>query len=127
MKQLLVGLAFAMGIVLGAPGWADDLDTERAIVGQLQEPHRILLMRHAAAPGIGDPPDFDLADCDTQRNLSEAGREQARGLGERLRAAGLEEIRVFAGPWCRNADTARLLGYGEPEILDALGSIISYQ
>ncbi|WP_028490887.1 histidine phosphatase family protein [Thioalkalivibrio sp. ALJ15] len=123
VKRLLLGLALVVGCLFGTPVWADELAAEHVIVAQLQEPHRILLMRHAAAPGIGDPPGFDLEDCTTQRNLSELGRDQARELGERLRAAGLAEIRVFAGPWCRNADTARLLGYGEPEILDALGSI----
>ncbi|ADC71420.1 Phosphoglycerate mutase [Thioalkalivibrio sp. K90mix] len=123
MKRLLVGVVCVLGWILMAPLWANDLASERALVAQLQEPHRILLMRHAAAPGIGDPAGFELEDCSTQRNLSAAGREQAREIGERLRAAGLDAIRVFAGPWCRNADTARLLGYGEPQILGALGSI----
>lgn len=110
----------AVGMV---PAAADELAAERAIVAQLQEPHRILLMRHARAPGVGDPAGFDIEDCATQRNLSAEGRAQARETGERLRAAGLDAIRVFAGPWCRNYDTAELLGFGEPEVLEALGSV----
>ena len=40
-------------------------------------PGAVLLMRHATAPGTGDPPDLRLGDCTTQRNLSEEGRKQA--------------------------------------------------
>ncbi|WP_038054256.1 histidine phosphatase family protein [Thioalkalivibrio sp. ALJ1] len=123
MKRWM-GLALAMLVVVGiSPAAADDLSAERAIVEQLQEPHRILLMRHALAPGIGDPAGFEVEDCATQRNLSAGGRAQARETGERLRAAGLDAIRVFAGPWCRNFDTAELLGFGEPQVLEALGSV----
>ncbi|WP_038047847.1 histidine phosphatase family protein [Thioalkalivibrio sp. ALJ16] len=111
-------------MVLPTAVMAEDLAAERAIVEQLGEPHRVLLMRHALAPGIGDPQGFDVEDCSTQRNLSDGGREQARASGERLRAAGLTSIRVFAGPWCRNLETAELLGYGTPTVLeDALASI----
>ena len=34
----------------------------------------VLFIRHALAPGIGDPKNFLLSDCDTQRNLNEEGR-----------------------------------------------------
>ncbi|WP_018949673.1 histidine phosphatase family protein [Thioalkalivibrio sp. ALMg11] len=123
MKRFVV-LVFWMAVfAVTPPLLAGDLAEERAIVAQLQEPHRILLMRHAIAPGIGDPSGFDVGDCSTQRNLSEEGRAQAREIGERLRAAGLEELRVFSGPWCRNRDTAALLGFGEPEVLEAMGSV----
>jgi broad specificity phosphatase PhoE len=68
-----------------------------------------LLMRHAqTVPGIGDPPGFRLGDCATQRNLSEAGRAQARRLGERLRARGLRIDEVRSSQWCRCLETARL-------------------
>lgn len=123
MKGVIV-LLFALALAGGGfPAMADELAPERALVAQLHEPHRVLLMRHALAPGIGDPPGFDQEDCATQRNLSDEGRAQARAIGERLRAAGLDGIRVFAGPWCRNRDTAALLGFGEPEVLEALGSV----
>lgn len=44
----------------------------------LREGRAVLLMRHAIAPGTGDPANFQLGDCSTQRNLDQAGREQAR-------------------------------------------------
>jgi hypothetical protein len=45
----------------------------------------IVLLRHANAPGVGDPPGFQLDDCSTQRNLDDVGRAQARALGARFR------------------------------------------
>lgn len=70
----------------------------------------VVLYRHALAPGGGDPPGFRLGDCSTQRNLSEAGQEQARRLGQALRER-LGAVRVgavWASPWCRTLETARL-------------------
>ncbi|PWG62599.1 histidine phosphatase family protein [Spiribacter halobius] len=81
-----------------------------------------IVFRHAIAPGTGDPPDFTLGDCSTQRNLSAAGREQARAMGERLRANGLDDLPVYTSRWCRCRDTARLLGLGEPQALPSLDS-----
>ncbi|WP_245888811.1 histidine phosphatase family protein [Halomonas denitrificans] len=79
-------------------------------------------MRHALAPGIGDPPDFRLSDCATQRNLSEAGRAQARGIGERFRERGIEVGEVRSSRWCRCLETARLLGLGDVIPTPALDS-----
>ncbi len=70
----------------------------------------VVLYRHALAPGGGDPPGFRLDDCRTQRNLSEAGREQARRIGEALRQrlGAVTVGAVWASPWCRTLETARL-------------------
>ncbi len=81
-----------------------------------------VLLRHALAPGTGDPPEFELGDCSTQRNLSAAGQEQARRIGERLRELGLGDAPVFTSQWCRSSDTAYLLGLQPPEPLPALNS-----
>jgi phosphohistidine phosphatase SixA len=71
-----------------------------------------LLMRHARAPGTGDPAGFQLGDCATQRNLDDQGREQARRIGEAIRAAGISVDLVLSSAWCRASDTAALLGLG---------------
>jgi phosphohistidine phosphatase SixA len=68
----------------------------------------ILLVRHAFAPGVGDPPSFRLDDCGTQRNLNEAGREQARRIGEAFRKKGLVPAQVLTSQWCRCRETAEL-------------------
>lgn len=68
----------------------------------------VLLMRHALAPGVGDPADFQLGQCRTQRLLNDAGRAQARRAGEQLRAQGLVVRAVWHSQWCRTEETARL-------------------
>jgi 8-oxo-(d)GTP phosphatase len=88
----------------------------------LSEPGTLLLLRHALAPGTGDPPGFVLGDCSTQRNLSDAGREQARALGERLRQAGIVQARIYSSRWCRCMETAELLDLGPVQPLPALDS-----
>jgi len=82
----------------------------------------IIVLRHAKAPGIGDPPDFRLGDCSTQRNLSSEGREQAARIGARLRAAGLASTTVYSSQWCRCLETARNLAAGPVVELPALNS-----
>ena len=89
----------------------------------LRLPGTVIVLRHAYAPGTGDPAGFDLADCRTQRNLSDEGRAQARALGRQLRAGGLtSSTAVFTSPWCRCQETARLLGLASPVVLGALRS-----
>jgi hypothetical protein len=88
----------------------------------LRQGRAVALVRHATAPGTGDPANFRLGDCSTQRNLSEAGRSEARALGERLRDAGIPEAQVYASQWCRCLETARLLDLGEVEPLPILNS-----
>lgn len=82
----------------------------------------VLLMRHANAPGVGDPPGFRLGDCATQRNLDAAGREQARAAGRWLRSQGVQRAQVWSSPWCRCLETARLLDLGEVKVEDSLAS-----
>ena len=79
------------------------------------------VMRHARAPGTGDPANFRPGDCTTQRNLDDTGREQARRIGARLREAGVS-VPVFTSEWCRTRETADLLGMGPVWPLPALNS-----
>lgn len=81
-----------------------------------------VLMRHAqTVSGVGDPPGFRLGDCSTQRNLSDAGREQARRSGQWFASQGLAPARVRSSAWCRCLDTARL-AFGQAEPWPALNS-----
>lgn len=72
----------------------------------------IIFIRHALAPGTGDPAEFDVNDCDTQRNLSEQGRKQAEDIGRNLRRLGIADIPVYSSEWCRCKDTAELMNIG---------------
>lgn len=77
-----------------------------------RDPGIVTLLRHASAPGVGDPEGFILADCATQRNLSEQGRTDARRLGEALRSVGVRDADVRSSEWCRCLETARLIAVG---------------
>ncbi len=88
---------------------------QAAALQAARAPGAHLLMRHALAPGVGDPAGFRLADCRSQRNLNADGRRQAQRIGDRLRAAGIAVERVLSSQWCRCRDTAVLLGLGEVE------------
>jgi broad specificity phosphatase PhoE len=69
----------------------------------------IVLIRHAVAPGFGDPPHFRLEDCSTQRNLSEAGRRQAHLLGESFRRRKIPIEKIYSSQWCRCKETAQIV------------------
>jgi phosphohistidine phosphatase SixA len=89
---------------------------------ELAKPGRVLILRHAFAPGIGDTEYFSIRDCSTQRNLDSTGRAQAAELGRRLARAGVTHAKVYSSQWCRCLDTARLLDLGAVEELVALNS-----
>jgi broad specificity phosphatase PhoE len=86
------------------------------------KPDHVIVLRHARAPGTGDPANFRLGDCSTQRNLSAEGRRQAVRIGDRLRAAGLPETKVYSSQWCRCLETARELAVGPVVELPVLNS-----
>lgn len=90
---------------------------EEALWNKLRSGGVMVLMRHAATnPGIGDPPDFSLGDCATQRNLSEAGRRQARAIGAAFTQHGVNPGAIWSSRWCRCLDTAKLaFGRAQPE------------
>ncbi|MEQ9556408.1 MAG: histidine phosphatase family protein [Rhodospirillales bacterium] len=80
------------------------------------------MVRHALAPGGGDPKEFTLDDCATQRNLNDAGRAQARRVGDTFRAGGITQARVFTSQWCRCRDTAAGMALGPVVDLPFLNS-----
>ena len=117
LKLIFLLACAALSLVL--PASASEL------ADKLRGGDHVLLMRHAEAPGVGDPPNLRLGDCSTQRNLDAAGRQQARAVGAWLKQQGLTEARVFTSPWCRCQDTARLLDLGPVTIEPALASFFN--
>lgn len=89
----------------------------------LKQQGSVALMRHADAPGTGDPAGFRLDDCATQRNLGPAGRAQATALGEAFRQRGIAVSQVLTSQWCRARETASLMALGPvadaPEALNS--------
>lgn len=83
----------------------------------------VLLMRHSLAPGVGDPENFRLGDCSTQRNLSAEGRKDAREIGAWLARREITIYGVESSRWCRAKETARLLGLGKVRLNRNLDSL----
>jgi phosphohistidine phosphatase SixA len=74
----------------------------------------VVLLRHAiTTPGTGDPDNFVLTDCSTQRNLSDEGRAQSVQIGDAFRRRGIPIAQVLSSQYCRCVDTARLMNAGE--------------
>jgi phosphohistidine phosphatase SixA len=70
---------------------------------------QVLLIHHATADEGADVADVRFGDCTTQRNLSEAGRREAENMGARLSEHHFMVQRVLVSPFCRTAETARLM------------------
>ncbi|XEC96054.1 histidine phosphatase family protein [Paenibacillus tarimensis] len=102
---------------------AQDEDNVEAAWRALAGDGAVLVMRHAIAPGSGDPPGFQLDDCSTQRNLSDEGRAQAAAVGVLLRAKDVQITKVMSSPWCRAIDTARSMDFTEIEVTNALWNL----
>jgi phosphohistidine phosphatase SixA len=95
---------------------------EKWLWSTLRLKNHFALLRHALAPGTGDPPEFSLDHRETQRNLSEEGRKQAKRIGDLFRAHGIHKAQVFSSQWYRCRDTAELLELGPVTPLIALNS-----
>jgi phosphohistidine phosphatase SixA len=89
---------------------------------KLQSSDYVLLMRHTLAPGVGDPANYSLEDCNTQRNLNAEGKAQAVFVGEWLKKQGVKNAELHSSVWCRCKDTAALLNFGEHKVEPALAS-----
>lgn len=102
--------------------------TEAELWQRLQQPEDalyVVLLRHALAPGTGDPANFQLDDCSTQRNLSDEGRAQAQQIGQAFRDRGVDVRQVLSSHWCRCLETAVLIDLGEVQPYPPLNSFFS--
>ena len=113
-------LAAVLFTGLGHPR-ATPAQAEEAAWGALRAGSKVVLIRHALAPGTGDPPGYVLEDCATQRNLSAEGRAQSARIGEAFRAEGVAVDRVLSSGWCRCIETA-VLAFGAAEVWPPLHS-----
>jgi phosphohistidine phosphatase SixA len=116
--------ALAGFLAAGLLGWKGAVAASGAEAAwqALQAGAHVALIRHATAPGTGDPPGFRLEDCASQRNLSEEGRDEARRIGAAFRARGVSVEGVWSSQWCRCLETAELLDLAPVTPLPALNS-----
>ena len=75
--------------------------------------NKIIFMRHALAPGNGDPSNFIIDDCSTQRNLDANGIRQSQIIGKNFKKFKIKFTKIFSSFWCRCKDTASFLNLGE--------------
>ena len=81
-------------------------DLNKKLINQLEEGGKLIFIRHAYAPGSGDPDNFNLNDCSTQRNLSKEGKKQAKYIGEFFKNKKIKVDKVLSSEWCRCKETA---------------------
>lgn len=110
LRRLVLLLVLAVLAVAGqAQAQTRNQDGNRDPWQALRDGGRVVLMRHALAPGTGDPAGFRLGDCSTQRTLDASGRRQAREIGAVFRDRQVPVARVLTSQWCRCTETAALL------------------
>jgi phosphohistidine phosphatase SixA len=103
-------------------GMAEVDSDHTEMIERMKAGGHILMIRHALAPGTGDPVNLRIGDCSTQRNLDDRGRKQARAIGDWLRSNSVTLARVYSSQWCRCLETAELLEMGSVAELPALNS-----
>lgn len=121
-RAWLQGVAWCWAWGCVGPARAEALPPGLSLAQALARPDHVLLMRHADAPGVGDPAGYRLDDCSTQRNLDAGGRRQAERIGHWLRAQGLPQAVLYSSAWCRCLDTARGLAMGAVQVEPSLNS-----
>jgi phosphohistidine phosphatase SixA len=73
----------------------------------LKEGGKLIFIRHAIAPGGGDPVGFDILKCETQRNLSKEGIAQSKNIGKFFSENNIQIDKVLSSEWCRCKQTAK--------------------
>ena len=107
MAVLMVCLMMGPALLTAPPAQAEPLGEAIDRIGG-----NVLFLRHALAPGFGDPDRFNVDDCTTQRNLNDAGREQARAIGAYMARHGITPNTILSSQWCRCKDTATEMAIG---------------
>tara|TARA_Y100000590_G_scaffold122926_1_gene140804 strand:- start:118 stop:672 length:555 start_codon:yes stop_codon:yes gene_type:complete len=102
VKYFILILSFILSIIFPPSTFSND-----ELISKLQSGGNIVFIRHALAPGSGDPDNIDLNDCKTQRNLNEIGIEQSKRIGDFFKINNIPIYKVLSSEWCRCKDTAK--------------------
>ena len=116
MKHFILIYSFIILIIFPTETSAEDQN-----ISKLQTDGNIVFIRHSLAPGIGDPENIDLNDCNTQRNLSKKGIEQSKNIGVFFKKNNISIDLVLSSEWCRCKDTAKY-AFDEYKTFKALNS-----
>ena len=101
-------------------------DSNQNVINELKKGGNLIFIRHAYAPGGGDPKNFDINECKTQRNLSNSGRDQAKKIGSFFKDNKIPISKVYSSEWCRCKETASI-AFNDFETKSFLNSFFSSQ
>ena len=102
MKYFILILSFILSIIFPSSTYSND-----ELISKLQSGGNIVFIRHALAPGNGDPDNIDLNNCKTQRNLNKTGIDQSKRIGLFFEKNNIPIDKVLSSEWCRCKDTAK--------------------
>jgi len=119
VKYFILIFTFILSIISTSNSFSND-----KIISKLQSGGNIVFIRHAIAPGNGDPENFNIKDCSTQRNLSEEGINQSKKIGAFFKKNNIYIAKVLSSEWCRCKDTAKF-AFQNFKTFDALNSFFS--
>jgi len=97
------------------------INSQEQLINLLKDGNKLIFIRHAYAPGSGDPINFDLDDCSTQRNLNQEGINQSKKIGQLFSKNKIQIDKVLSSEWCRCKDTAEF-AFNEYTTFNALNS-----
>ena len=100
---------------------SNSVNAEEKLIGSLKDGQKIIFIRHALAPGSGDPENFNLNDCSTQRNLNQSGINQSSKIGSFFLENNIPIDKVLSSEWCRCKETAKF-AFDKFETFNALNS-----
>ena len=119
LKKIIFTILFSFFLI------ADSYSEESFISLEKLKNHdmdKVVFLRHALAPGNGDPPNFNINDCSTQRNLNQVGIVQSRMIGNALKKLGIKFSKIYSSFWCRCKDTVLNMKIGEFKTHEGLNS-----
>jgi phosphohistidine phosphatase SixA len=97
------------------------INSQEELINSLKDGNKLIFIRHAYAPGNGDPINFKLNECSTQRNLNHKGINQSKIIGQFFSKNKIQIDRVLSSEWCRCKDTAKF-AFNKYITFDALNS-----
>ena len=115
MKKILAIL------FIGILNFSNNALSDDRILNSLKEGKKLIFIRHAIAPGNGDPNNFNIKDCSTQRNLNKNGIKQSKKIGLFFKKNKIKIDKILSSEWCRCIDTAKY-AFENFETFDALNS-----
>ena len=95
--------------------------SNETLINSLKDGKKIIFIRHAIAPGSGDPESFNIKNCSTQRNLNDEGKIQSKKIGNFFKTNKIKISKILSSEWCRCKDTAKI-AFGKFETFNALNS-----